>query len=258
MYTVYALNVNPSPSLGSGNSCYPHFTDVATGDHKVPWKEQQSWILSPHSPGPIFRRWLSGKELACHCRRSKFDPWVGKISWRRAWQPTPVFLPGESHGQRSLVGYTIHGSRKELDTTEWWRTHSTLLFSSTQVPISESLLPQWLWAARETPQTNHLPERRCKNLFPGLSPGISHKINASVGIRSSESDWGFWYFPKLRSNRRCWDNKFQGCRFSPSDNAWISCCLGHAPGNRQHLLPGTPISEIRCQVNPGPAQSISG
>ena len=148
--------------------------------------------------------------------------------------------------------------RKELDTTEWWRTHSTLLFSSTQVPISESLLPQWLWAARETPQTNHLPERRCKNLFPGLSPGISHKINASVGIRSSESDWGFWYFPKLRSNRRCWDNKFQGCRFSPSDNAWISCCLGHAPGNRQHLLPGTPISEIRCQVNPGPAQSISG
>ena len=37
-----------------------------------------------------------------------FDPWVGKIPWRRAWQPTPVFLPGESHGQRSLVGYTVH------------------------------------------------------------------------------------------------------------------------------------------------------
>ena len=37
-----------------------------------------------------------------------FDPWVGKIPWRRAWQPTPVLLPGESHGQRSLVGYTAH------------------------------------------------------------------------------------------------------------------------------------------------------
>ena len=34
------------------------------------------------------------------------DPWVGKIPWRRKWQPTPVFLPGESYGQRSLVGYS--------------------------------------------------------------------------------------------------------------------------------------------------------
>ena len=50
-----------------------------------------------------------GKENACQCRRHKrcgFDPWVGKIPWRRVWQPTPVFLPGESHGQRSLVGYS--------------------------------------------------------------------------------------------------------------------------------------------------------
>ena len=45
------------------------------------------------------------------------DPWVGKIPWRRAWQPTPVFLPGEFHGQRSLVGYSPWG-RTELDTTE--------------------------------------------------------------------------------------------------------------------------------------------
>ena len=45
------------------------------------------------------------------------DPWVGKIPWRRAWQPTPVFLPGESHGQRSLAGYSPWGG-KESDTTE--------------------------------------------------------------------------------------------------------------------------------------------
>ena len=49
--------------------------------------------------------------------RCGFDPWVGKIPWRRAWQPTPVFLPGESHGQRSLAGYSPQG-RKESDTTE--------------------------------------------------------------------------------------------------------------------------------------------
>ena len=48
---------------------------------------------------------------------SKFDPWIGKIPWRRKWQLTPVFLPGESHGQRSMAGYSPRG-RKELDTTE--------------------------------------------------------------------------------------------------------------------------------------------
>ena len=51
------------------------------------------------------------------CRRLGFNPWVGKIPWRREWQPTPVFLPGESQGQRSLVGYGAWGC-KELDTTE--------------------------------------------------------------------------------------------------------------------------------------------
>ena len=44
-------------------------------------------------------------------------PWIGKFPWRRAWQPTPVFLPGESHGQRSLEGYSPWGD-KELDMTE--------------------------------------------------------------------------------------------------------------------------------------------
>ena len=48
---------------------------------------------------------------------SKFDPWVGKSPWRRAWQPTPVFMPGESHGQRGLLGYGPQG-RKESDVTE--------------------------------------------------------------------------------------------------------------------------------------------
>ena len=53
-------------------------------------------------------RWCNGKESACPCRRWErwgFNPWVRKIPWIRKWQPTPVFLPGESHGQRSLAGY---------------------------------------------------------------------------------------------------------------------------------------------------------
>ena len=53
--------------------------------------------------------WLRGNESACQCRRHRFGPWVGKIPWKRKWQPTLVLLPRESHGQRSLVGYSPWG-----------------------------------------------------------------------------------------------------------------------------------------------------
>ena len=62
--------------------------------------------------------WLSSKEPACQCRGRRFHPWVGKIPWRRKWQPTPVFLPGKFKGHRSLAGYSPWGC-KGLDTT-WW------------------------------------------------------------------------------------------------------------------------------------------
>ena len=61
--------------------------------------------------------WLSNKESACQYRRQGFNPWVRNIPWRRKWKPTPVFLPGEFHGQRSLMGYSPWG-RKESDMTE--------------------------------------------------------------------------------------------------------------------------------------------
>ena len=69
--------------------------------------------------GLCFPSGAGGKKPACKCRRHRlrFDPWVEKIPWRRVWQPTPVFLPGESHGPRSLVGYGPWG-HKEWDTTE--------------------------------------------------------------------------------------------------------------------------------------------
>ena len=70
-------------------------------------------------------RWLSGKEFTCQCRRHRrqgFDPSVGKIPWRRKWQPTSVFLPGESHGWKSLAGYS-HWGYKESDMAEKLSTH---------------------------------------------------------------------------------------------------------------------------------------
>ena len=67
-----------------------------------------------------------GKEPVCKCRRRKrhrFDPWVGKIPWKRLWQPTPVLLPGESQGQRSLTGYSLYDHKswtrlKQLSTAQ--------------------------------------------------------------------------------------------------------------------------------------------
>ena len=66
------------------------------------------------------------------CRRFRFNSWVGKIPWKWKWQPTPAFLPGESHGRRGLVGYSPWG-QKELDTTGHTRI---------QLPF---LCWWWLW-----------------------------------------------------------------------------------------------------------------
>ena len=71
------------------------------------------------SPGLSYW-WRSGKESTWQCRGCKRQVW--KISWRRKWQPTPVFLPGEFYGQRSLADCSPWG-RKELDTTEQLSTH---------------------------------------------------------------------------------------------------------------------------------------
>ena len=72
-------------------------------------------------------RRLSGKESTCQCRkcrRLRFNHWLGKIPWRKRWQATPVFLPGEFHGQRSLVG-TVHGVTKSQTQLRDWTTKTT-------------------------------------------------------------------------------------------------------------------------------------
>ena len=81
----------------------------------------QSWVTTLDL---YLTRWLSRWRICLKCRRPRFNPWVGKISWRRKWQPTPVFLARKSHGQRSLAGYSPWG-RKELDMTEWLSTHTS-------------------------------------------------------------------------------------------------------------------------------------
>ena len=96
------------------------------GDHDL-------WL---HTWGEGLPWGLSGKESTCQGRRPGSDPWVWRIPWRRAWQPTPVFLPGESHGQRCLVGYSPWG-RKESNAVHFSRS-----------AVSDSLWPHGLQHAR--------------------------------------------------------------------------------------------------------------
>ena len=91
-------NLLPTPQFKSINSLVLSFLSGPTlRSMRLPW-------------------WLRGSSVCLQCRRPGFDAWVGKILWRRKWQPTPVLLPGKSHGRRSLVSYSPWG-RKESDTT---------------------------------------------------------------------------------------------------------------------------------------------
>ena len=110
-------------------------THSSTRAWRIPWMEESGGLQSMglqrvghdwatslslllYSKG--FPSVARGEDPTCPCRRrwrGRFDPRVGKIPWRRAWQPPAGFLPRESHGRRSQVGYSPWG-HKELDTTE--------------------------------------------------------------------------------------------------------------------------------------------
>ena len=88
-------------SAGKESSCNAGVSSLIPGLGRSPGEG----IGYPHQyPWASMVAQLVGS--ACNVGRPGFDPWVEKIPWRRAWQTTPVFLPGETHGQRSLVGYS--------------------------------------------------------------------------------------------------------------------------------------------------------
>ena len=125
----------------------------------------------------------SGKEPASQCRRRKrhrFDHCVGKIPWRRAWQPTPVLLPGESHGQRSLEGYGPQG-RKESDMPEATEHACTHVWHWRPFTTSPSItfLAQLLQAL---PQTLHATWFRV--FTPTRTPAPSHLLPSNFHSRS--------------------------------------------------------------------------
>ena len=89
-------------------------------DTPVQFLGQEDPLERDRLPTPIFMGFpgsSDGKESTSKCRRPVFDAWVGKFPWRRAWQPTPVFLPGEYYSHR--VDWKAPRGHKELDMTEW-------------------------------------------------------------------------------------------------------------------------------------------
>ena len=101
--------------------------------------ERLNWTELSNNEG--FSGGAGGKEPACQCRRCKgcgFDPQVRKIPWRKKWQATPVFLPRESHGQRSLAGHSPW-AHKESETTEWLST------STASVMMKMMARMRWWW-----------------------------------------------------------------------------------------------------------------
>ena len=118
-----------------------------------------------------------------------FNPWVGKIPWRRKWQPTPVFLPGKSHGWRSLAGYSPWG-RKELDMTE----------RITPALVNTCISLEWNLKA-----WSHLLEWRPPHF-----------------VHPKKITWLLWTFMTLFENVICRKNR--KCKQSISHIVWYSRC----------------------------------
>ena len=139
-------------------------------------------------------------------RRPGFDPWVGKIPWRRAWLPTPVSLPGEFHGQRSLGGLYPIGSKRISPSA------FSLLYCPIMMGVSEkAMAPHSSTLACKTPWTEE--------------PGRLQSMGSRVG-----HDWAtsLSFFTFMH-----WRRKWQPTPvFSPGESqGWeilVGCCLwGH-------------------------------
>ena len=136
----------------------------------------------------------NGKESACQGRRPKrhgFHPWVGKIPWRRAWELTPVFLPGESHAQRSLAGY-IQSIGSQRDRHSW----SDLACMHAHIHIP------WRLSGKEStcrcrtlrfdPWISKTPRRRTCQPAPVVLPGKSQGQRSLVGYSAWDPKSWMW------------------------------------------------------------------
>ena len=152
--------------------------------------------------------------ICLQCGRPGFYPWVGKIPWRRKWPPTPVFLPGECHGQRSLVGCSL-GSQSKTRSEQ-----PTLSLSpgGQRLVVGSCLHPHFAFAA-------------CANLSVKGMENVENvlPVHSHFLLSSPSQEWSFWLY-KLRNLIRAYfpSRKYQRSRLDCphwSDLGWRCVCL---------------------------------
>ena len=152
--------------------------------HKGTWRITQIGVCVMETGLPW---WLTGKESTCQCRRHKtcgFNPRVRKIPWKREWKPTPVFLPRELRGQRSLVGYSPWDC-KESDTTERL-THSCWSYVTHLTAVLPTQKNNWnghmyvFHTIKERKKnSNYLCQTKGKNVSH-MARGLCEKLNSLI------------------------------------------------------------------------------
>ena len=199
------------------------------------------------------------------CRRPGFNSWVRKIPWRRKWQPTPVFLPGESHGRRNLVGYISPWGHKESDTTErlylltylfkrdWKGSRPSLdgmsVPSSRLLSLEPEALNTFLKIRFGLPDSSIGKESLCSAGDPGLIPGLGRFTGEGKGyplqsswaslvahlVKNLPAVWETWVRPlgwedpleKGKINHSCCSHVFQEANSLRRTMQIVECSLLH-------------------------------
>jgi len=143
------------------------------GKRKKEWQRMR-WLDSiTDSRDMNLSKWLRWLSVCLQCGRPGFDPWVRKIPWIRKWQSTSVLLPGKSHGQRSLVGYSPWG-RKESDTTEqlhffWKIVENRGAWYAAVHGVAKSWTKLRDWSTSNDVDIKHIINNNVCDYVPGLS-----------------------------------------------------------------------------------------
>ena len=139
-----------------------------------------------------------GSSVQCRRhRRSRFDPWVGKIPWRRKWQPAPLFLPGKFHGQRKLAGYSPWGCKGVRDWLAWDSPDK-----NTRVGSPGDLPEPGIKPSSPGLQADSLPTEPLGSGWPGPGQkllGVCKKIPPLAFRRRVDGNKMFSFFRKVLS-----------------------------------------------------------
>ena len=153
-------------------------------------------------------RWLSSKESTYRwCRRRWFNPWVGKIPWRRAWQPTPVFVPGESQGLNTLASYSPQG-HKESDTTE--------------ATDDAHIINRWLCRLHINNPWKHFSLHKPLGSLYRIPQKLQHSTLSDCMLLMS-LDFNKWYHTPTRDSAECqrWQQWEASCTTGPGWGAML-------------------------------------